>query len=215
MVYGKFPLKNLLKGRLLKIAELQDNLIIEMSSKFEIILHGGTAIWRVYKGKRFSFDADFYHANPAEISEYFEKSEAFNMIRSKLTSSNVLYSRFQKDGVLVEINVSPLFKKIHSIDGEFYLVDGDSIILKTLSPTELLREKINAFKKRKKARDLYDIFYLLGIANVSKIKNDIKSLVPLLKAMPKDFLGLKELILVGKVPDFETVTRKVRKYAKG
>lgn len=215
MTYGKLPLRNILKGRLLKIAELQDKLIIEMSSKFEIILHGGTAIWRVYKGKRFSFDADFYHANPAEISEYFEKTGAFNMIRSKLTGSNVLYSKFQENNILVEINVSPLFKKIHSIDGEFYLVDGDSIILKTLSPTELLREKINAFKNRKKSRDLYDIFYLLDTANVSKIKNDIKSLVPLLKAMPKDFPGLKELILVGKVPDFETITRKVRKYAKG
>ncbi len=214
MVYDKFPIKNLLKGKLLKIAELQDKLIIEISSKFEIVLHGGTAIWRIYGGRRFSFDIDIYYADPSGICRYFEKAKMFKMVRSKLTSSDVLYARFQEDGILVEINVSPLFKKLNAADGEFYLVDGNSIIIKTLPPTDMLKEKINAFKSRKKARDLYDIFYLLNTANTTKIKEDIKTLLPLLKGVPKDFQGLKELILIGKVPDFETIRRKVRKYAK-
>jgi predicted nucleotidyltransferase component of viral defense system len=195
MTYGKLPLRNMLKGKMLKIAELQDKILIEISSKFEIVLHGGTAIWRMYKGKRFSVDIDMYHANPPDILEYFEKTGAFNMIRSKITSSNVLYSRFQEDDTLVEINVSPPFKKLQPIDGEFYLVDGDSIILKTLSATELLQEKISAFKDRKKARDLYDIFYLLDDANVPKIRNDVKSLMPLLKVMPKDFQKIQKGLL--------------------
>jgi predicted nucleotidyltransferase component of viral defense system len=215
MAYGKFPLRNLLKGKLLKIAELQDKLIVEMTSRFEIVLHGGTAIWRIYKGKRFSFDIDVYYRNPSEISKYFGKSTAFNMIRSKLTSSDVLYARFQENNVMVEINASPLFKKLRTTDGQFYLVDGDTITLKTLSPTELVKEKINAFKTRKKGRDLYDIYYLLDAANIPQIKNNMKTLLPLLKTPPKDFPGLREQVLVGKVPDFETITRKVRKYAKG
>ena len=214
MTYGKFPLKGLLKGKLLRTAELQDKLVIELTSRFEITLHGGTAIWRVYKGKRFSSDIDIYYANPAEILKYFEKSEAFKLVRGKLTSSDVLYMRFKEGNVLVEVEASPLFRKIQSTDGEFYLVGGDSIVLKTLTPSELLREKINAFRSRRKARDLYDIFYLLDIADTGKIKNELKGLVPCLKDMPKDFSGLKELILIGKTPDFETVVRKVRIYAK-
>jgi predicted nucleotidyltransferase component of viral defense system len=214
MIYGKFPLKRLLKGKLLKIAELQDKLIIEMSSKFDIIVHGGTAIWRIYSGKRFSFDIDVYHANPDEILKYFAESKIFKMTRSKLTGSDVLYLRFREDNTLVEINVSPMFKKLPTTDGEFYLVDGDSVVLKTLSPTELLKEKISAFKNRKKARDLYDIFHLLDLADTAKIRNEIEGLMPLLKAAPMDFSGLRELILVGKVPDFATIVRKVGMYAK-
>lgn len=214
MVYGKFPLKRLLKGKMLRIAELQDKLLIEISSRFEIILHGGTAIWRIYRGKRFSYDIDIYYADPAKILEYFKKSESFQLVRGKITSSNVLYLRFQENNSLVEVEASPLFKKMQSADGEFYLVGGDSIVLKTLTPSELLREKINAFRSREKARDLYDIFYLLDIVNTAKIKNELKGLIPSLKVMPKDFSGLRELILVGKVPDFETVVRKVKIYAK-
>lgn len=210
MVYGKIPLKNLLKGKLLRIAELQDKLVIDLSSRFGIILHGGTAIWRMYRGKRFSYDIDIYYENPAEILEYFKKSRVFKLVRGKLTSSDILYLKFQEDNILVEIEISPLFRELHTTDGEFYLIDGDSIILKTLTPAELLKEKINAFRNRKKARDLYDIFYLLDIADISKIKG----LTSLLKTMPKDFSGLKELILIGKAPDFETIIKKVRRYAK-
>jgi len=214
MVYEKFPLKNLLKGKLLKIAELQDKLVIELSSKFEIVLHGGTAIWRVYGGRRFSFDVDLYHKNPSQVLKHFKTSGVFTIVRSKLTGSNVLYARFQEDDTMVEINVSPLFKALPTTDGEFYLVDGNSIILRTLSPTELLKEKVIAFKNRGKARDLYDIFYLLDIADTREVRNEVKTLLPLLKKSPKDFQGLKELILVGKAPDFETIVKKVRKYAK-
>lgn len=214
MVYGKFPLNRLLKGKLLRIAEMQDKLVIELASRFGIILHGGTAIWRMYRGKRFSFDIDIYSSDPAEILEYFKKSEAFKLVRGKLTSSDVLYMRFQEGNTLVEVEASPLFKKMQTTDGEFYLVGGDSIVLKTLTASELLREKINAFRSRSKARDLYDIFCLTDIADTSKIKNDIRSLLPFLKVAPDDFPGLKELILVGKTPDFETIVRKVRGYAK-
>ncbi len=214
MSYEKFPLRNLLKGRLLKIAELQDRLIIEISSKFDIVLHGGTAIWRIYEGKRFSFDIDFYYPDPSEILKYLEMSATFKPVRSKLTGSNVLYARFHEGDVPVEINVSPPFGKVSATDGEFYLVGGDSIVLKTLSQAELVREKVAAFRDRKKARDLYDIFYLLDEPTAADTKKELKGLLPLLKAPPDDFRGLKELIILGKVPGFDAIVMKVKKHAK-
>ncbi len=208
------PIRNILKGRILKIAELQDKLVIELASKFDFVLHGGTAIWRIYKGKRFSFDIDVYCVNPSAIAEHFGKTDAFNMSRSKLTSSDVLYARFEEEGIEVEINASPLFKKIDAVDGEFQLVGGDSIVLKTLPPEELLKEKISAFKDRKKTRDLYDIFYLIDFADTRKAKPSLQSLLSFLSSPPADFDGLKEFILMGKAPDFETIVRKVKMHAK-
>ncbi len=211
MAYDKFPLKNLLKGKLLRIAELQDKLAIELASKFEFVLHGGTALWRVYGGRRVSLDIDIYHEKPEEVMEHFSKSGAFEMLRGKMTGSDVLYMKFRGEGdTIVELHVSPPFGRVEAADGEFRLVDGSSIILKTLTPEWLLKEKISAFRNRKKARDLYDIFYLLDIADASRFRGEIRSLLPLQK--PQDFSGLRELILLGKAPEFETIERKLRAY---
>lgn len=211
MAYDKFPLKNLLKGKLLRIAELQDKLAIELASKFEFVLHGGTALWRVYGGRRVSLDIDIYHEKPKEVMEHFSKSGAFEMLCGKMTGSDVLYMKFRGEGdTVVELHVSQPFGRLEAADGEFRLVDGSSIILKTLTSEWLLKEKISAFQNRKKARDLYDIFYLLDIADASRFRGEIGGMLPLQK--PQDFSGLRELILLGKAPEFETIERKLRAY---
>jgi len=214
MIYEKFPLMRLLKGRMLKIAELQDRLMIELCSKFGVVLHGGTAIWRVYGGKRFSFDIDLYYGKPAEILEHFKKPGPFKLVRSKLTGSEVLYMRFSEGGIDVEVEVSPMFKKIPVSDGEFHLVGGDSIVISTLGPENMLIEKMAAFRGRRKARDLYDVFFLLDAADVPAVKSDLREFVRLLGSPPDDFRGLSELVLVGKSPDFGTIVHKVKAYAK-
>ena len=112
MGYDKFPLRNVLKGRMLKIAELQDRVIIELSSRFGIILHGGTAIWRVYGGRRFSFDVDLYYKKPSDLLRYLRESGIFDVVKGKLTGSDVLYARITEGNAQVEINVSPLFREI-------------------------------------------------------------------------------------------------------
>ena len=207
-----FPLRRMLKGKLLDIAELQDKLLIEMLSRFDIVLHGGTAIWRVYGGKRFSFDIDVYHEKPEEILGHFRRAEDFRMVKGKATGSGVVYMRFTEKGIGAEVDISPAFKDIKATDGEYHLVDGGTLVLKTLSPSTLLGEKIDAFRSRKKARDLYDIFYLLDKADMRGLRRKLRELEPL--ETPRDFSGLKEILLLGKVPDFGTITRKVRMYAK-
>jgi predicted nucleotidyltransferase len=62
---GGFPLSRLLKGKLLRIAETQDAVITyPISRGVEFVLHGGTAVWRIYGGKRGSIDVDVYAENP-------------------------------------------------------------------------------------------------------------------------------------------------------
>ncbi len=209
----KIPLAKILKGKFLRIAEMQDLAIIEIAKNFDFVLHGGTAIWRIYGGKRFSFDIDIYYKNPQEIAKFFESSKLFKLTKLRKTSSNVVYLKI-KESEEIEIEISPLFKKLKTTEKEFWLTDGTSIIIKTLPPEELIKEKISAFINRKKSRDLYDIFYLLDFCDKNKIRNNLKKLLYELEK-PKDFEGLRELILLGKSPSFETIKEKVIRYAKG
>ncbi len=50
-MHKKIPLIRFLKGNMLKIAEMQDLLVLELSREVDFVVHGGTAIWRIYGGK--------------------------------------------------------------------------------------------------------------------------------------------------------------------
>jgi len=211
-IYKKIPLGKILKGKFLKIARTQDFILIELLRKFDFVIHGDTAIWRIYGGKRFSYDIDIYHKNSQEVMKWFSSMKSLTLIRKRLTPSNVLYVKL-KDEEIVEVEVSPLFKKIKPVEGEFVLTDGSTLVVKTLSPEDLLKEKAAAFINRKKARDLYDVYYLIDFCDKEKIKINLSALLKQLKK-PKDFEGLKDLILVGKAPSFETIFKKVKMYAE-
>jgi predicted nucleotidyltransferase component of viral defense system len=201
----RIPLVKILKGRLLRIAELQDAVILELSRRFYFVLHGGLAVWRVYGGKRFSLDIDIYHEDPRKLMNI-----PFKFTRKKLTHSG-LYLRL-KDGAEVELEASPMFKKKEIIEADYWLVDGSSIVIRTLKQEELVREKVEAFLEKGKARDLYDIYYLLDLCDPALIKEEMKVLSEKLR-IPDDFSGLKELILMGVPPSFDAIERKVRRYA--
>ncbi len=210
---AKIPLARILKGRLLRIAELQDLLVIELLKKFDLILHGDTAVWRIYGGKRFSYDVDIYYSHPEDVGEYLSSIDWARLTKKRITRSGRAYFRIEKF-VPVELEVSPPPEGAVVTEGDFWLVDGTSMVVKTLTPEELVREKVEAFISRKKARDLYDIYYLLDLCNPEEIKGSINRLLPALNMPPKDYLGLKETILIGAVPSFESLKRKVMAYAE-
>lgn len=210
-MYGKIPLMRILKGTMLKIAEMQDALVLELSRKVDFVLHGGTAIWRIYGGKRFSYDVDIYCQDIEKIPNIL--SSALNVVRVKITPSRVLYLRVS-DGADVELEASPMFEDKEVTEEDFWLVDGSSIVVKTLSPCSLLEEKIRAYMNRRKARDLYDVYYLLDMCEDASRRKMVKELLPLLKNPPGDFSILKEIVLMGRHPSFETIVRKVGRFAR-
>ncbi len=209
-MHRKIPLIKVLKGVMLKIAEMQDILVLELSRKIDFIVHGGTAIWRIYGGKRFSYDVDIYCQDVEEIPEVL--SSSLNVTRVKLTPSRVLYLRVS-NGVEVELEASPMFEEREVVEEDFWLVDGSSIVVKTLTPCSLLKEKIQAYMNRRKARDLYDVYYLLGMCEDLSIRELIRELLLALKSPPEDYSILKEIVLMGKPPSFETIVRKVERFA--
>ena len=179
------------------------------------ILHGGTVIWRVYKSPRFSEDIDVYHTNIQAFKEELERElESFNMkmVKYRETVNAVFIVIEDERRVRLEFSKKPWNFKI--IEAEYEQVDGSFVLIKTLAPEHLLKEKIQAYLDREKARDLFDIYYLLNHVEISKVKGDLKKLISKLTKPPPDWRELRVLILKGAPPSFETVKKKIIRDSK-
>ncbi len=193
------------------IAVAQDIIIQELCQVFEnSVLHGGTAIWRCYNGNRFSEDIDVYLPKDNEKIEILFKNlqkQGFEIEKKKI-SENSLYS----DLVLnrVHVKLEGIFKKIKGHLKEYQTVENNLISVYTLTPEELIAEKTEAYLKRRKIRDLYDIFFLVRfVKNLPNIKPEIEKLKKEFN-IPVDEKDLKTLILEGLIP----TSQKMLEYLK-
>jgi predicted nucleotidyltransferase component of viral defense system len=193
------------------VAQAQDLIVQELYSVFSnAVLHGGTAIWRCYKGNRFSEDIDIYIPRDVErIDLLFSNLEkkGFSVEKKKIAEhslySNLTFNRTQ-------VRLEALFKKAHGTLKEYETVEGNLITVYTLTPEELICEKAGAYLHRLKIRDLYDIFFLMRhVQHKDRIKEEIIKLVKWFKP-PVDEKELKVLILEGLVPTSE----KMHEYLK-
>ena len=82
-----------------------------------------------------------------------------------------------------------------------------------MHPEEAVEEKILTYIKRRKVRDLYDIFFLLKNAKKDKIKSGLIKLIKEFKR-PVDEKELKALIISGSVPSVENMLEGVRIWVK-
>ena|SRR3989338_7337046 len=208
------PLILRLKKQLHKdIAKTHDMVIEEIYAVFEnAVLHGGTSIWRCYKGNRFSEDIDVYIAKDnAKIELLFKNLEKKGfIIKKKKIGRNSLFSNLQLNIVFVRLEA--LFKKADGSLKEYELSDGNLITVYTLTPEELVEEKVNAYLKRLKIRDLYDIFFLLRhVKKKGDVKNNIKRLISNFKE-PVDEKDLGVLILEGITPDSEKMLSYIKSW---
>lgn len=187
-----------------KVAIAQDIIIEKIFKIFDkAILHGGTAIWRCYNGNRFSEDVDVYIPRDIKkIEEIFKilESEGFSIEKKKI-SENSLYSNLKFDRILVRFEA--LFKIVKGELKDYETTDGNFTTISCLKLDDLIKEKINAYSKRLKIRDLYDIFYLLRyLDNKKKIKLDLEIFIKNFKK-PLDEKDLKILIIDGLSPNAE------------
>jgi len=180
-----------------KIAYAQDLIVKEVYNVFNnAILHGGTGIWRCYKGKRFSEDLDFYLPKEKDKLELlFENlSKSGFKIKKKKIAFNSVYSELEFDRVSVRLEAT--FQSVKTQICDYELVDGNFIAIYSLSAEDFIKEKVSTYLKRFKVRDLWDIFFLLKLTN--KIP-EINNLILNYKA-PVDENDLKVIILEGIVP---------------
>jgi predicted nucleotidyltransferase component of viral defense system len=206
--------KSLKSEKQIAIARLQDLAMDSMLSIDKgIILHGGTAIWRCFGGKRFSFDLDIY------ASEKQRKNLAGNLTwefnRKGITMDHpgpierVIDIHNAQASVKLEIVKKPAGKR--SIQREYIRADGTKMFINTLSEADFISEKIKAYESRGYARDLYDIYHLLS-SHGKLDKNMKKKLRAFLKSAtsPKDEKQLQELIYEGVAPTFDTIINYIK-----
>lgn len=197
------------------IAMAQDLIAEAIYSTFDdAVMHGGTAIWRCYDGKRFSEDIDVYiPKNLEKINALFDtlKKDGF-LLEKKKIGDNSLYSVLRLNRTIVRFEA--LFKKHSSfILKEYCKIDGNAISIYTLSPEELIGEKVEAYLKRRKIRDLYDIFFLLKYVENNSVDNELKKLVKNYEK-PTDENELKTLVIEGLAPSSEKMLEYIRRRAK-
>lgn len=195
-----------------EVAKAQDLIIEELYNIFDnVVLHGGTAIWRCYKSNRFSEDIDVYLARDNEkLNVLFSNLEKKGfVIKRKKISENSLFSNLVFDRTVVRFEA--IFRNVKGVLKEYESAEGNLITVYSLTAEELIKEKVNAYLKRCKIRDLYDIFFLLRYADKNKVKFDVKLLLQHFKE-PSDKQELKVLIFEGLTPDVEKILQYLNSF---
>ncbi len=201
-----------------EIAQAQDIIIEELYKVFsDAVLHGGTVIWRCYKGNRFSEDIDIYiNRDVKKIDLVFNnlKKRGFDILKKRI-KQNSLFSVLEYNRSLVRLE--GIFKKVDSMLKEYETVDGNLIMVYVLTVSQLVREKISAYIERLKIRDLYDVFFLLRYLtedDFNIIKRDIENLIKNFEK-PIDENELRILIIEGIVPDVNEMFEYIKNKIKG
>ena len=209
----KIPLEKKLRKRAhIELAMLQDevmDMLFSICTNSELVLHGGTALWRCYGGIRFSEDLDFYSSFEDDFEERLSKEierRGLTLLKFK-KAPYVVYSKITNNQTIVKLEISKN-EPPGKILKEYEKVDGSYIDIYTLSPQDLIKEKMNAYLTRKYIRDIYDVYFLSTL-----IEGNVPEVADSLKELPKpiDEENLKTLIYSGVAPTFQEIVMKLRR----
>jgi len=208
----KIPLANQLKKRQqVETAFLQDEIIrIVYLTTDDMVLHGGTAIWRCYSGKRFSEDLDFYSLSFPSLIKQFEKSASSQGLKiTKIKDTgNVIFSTVSSGKTTVKIEVNHT-RKVEGTITTYELADGTEIEILSLTPDQFIEEKIDAYNDRLYIRDLYDIYHLVKSCRIldstrTKLRHFLVNI-----QHPVDEPILKSIVFIGLAPTFDRMVSEI------
>lgn len=155
----EMPIESLIQGKRLEVARMQDRVITLIYDHVQpdAMLYGGTAIWRCYGGGRFSEDIDIY------VDSNFWDRLAPALKKEEITvtwrdAESPLHMRLSDGNTELLLEAST--GRYESSISQYARTDGSTITITTLSPTELLVRKTEAYLGRRYVRDIYDIVHL-------------------------------------------------------
>jgi len=197
----------------LKVARLQDTVIQIIYESVNAALHGGTAIWRCYNGKRFSEDIDIYFKKEADVKKLVNRIALSDLhITLNRERRGTIYYDIANNEANLSLQIKAIKKK--SISVLYEKVNGTKTEIYSLTPEALIEEKIAAYTDRKLIRDLYDIMILTkSVTDKNKTINVLDSFLSKVEK-PKDSSVLKNLIYTGIVPSFEDILEYLKRWCK-
>jgi predicted nucleotidyltransferase component of viral defense system len=156
--------------------------ITSSNTKDELVFKGGTCLNKAYNMDRFSEDIDFTQIKETDHSRLSEKiihdlkyfniestatqKRAYGTVTTKFSIRGPLYMGEDKTKTTIKVDVntkSTVIIKPESMRINSLYPEVPSTHILVMHKKEILAEKIRALLTRAKARDLYDINYLLGI----------------------------------------------------
>lgn len=144
-----------------------------------LVFKGGTALYKFYGLPRFSEDLDFSvigeSADARAIVADFAKTLPCNIREIKQTKGSLI-AKLEFEGVLtlrntIRIDITLNNKVLQGFDVKQYTpdyIDINPFYARVMKPEEIIAEKIHALLARDKARDLYDLFFLLRMSAFNK-----------------------------------------------
>lgn len=150
---------------------LQDLFLYHLFRKTNrLVFKGGTCLYKLYGLPRFSEDLDFSVLGPLDTTGLIAAT-------ARRLGADVLNVKSMKHSQLIKIGFEgPLTPKntlridinyknsVFAFDVKQYIssyIDVHPFTLRVLSPKEIIAEKVHSLLARNKARDLYDLFFLL------------------------------------------------------
>ncbi|MDE1869068.1 MAG: nucleotidyl transferase AbiEii/AbiGii toxin family protein [Candidatus Micrarchaeota archaeon] len=204
------PIELSLKTELqIAMARLQDK-IVESIFNLEpgIVMHGGTAVWRCYNGNRFSDDIDIYATDKQTETLNHKLDNALSKRGVRLDYPKYSARSLEcSDGfATIKLQAQEPSRPIRSVQRGYTRSNGTLFPITTMSASAIVIEKIETYKSRRYARDLYDIYHL-----ISNERLDVKAIAAL-KAFyragvqkPADMEKLADLVYAGAPPTFDTM----------
>lgn len=214
-------------------------MFLSRRTSHELIFKGGTALQKVFGLNRFSIDLDFTlnQALPVELFENikrdfanfgvraeFERIEQKNSIKVKLAIEGPSYEGTERTFIVLRIEISLREKVLLEPETkEIFPTYSDlqPYLVKVMNLDEIVAEKLRAILTRDKARDVFDLRFLLnkGVKVNKKLVNEklkaygitysktllVEKISKMEKVWPNE---LSQLMVV--IPEFKIVVREIK-----
>lgn len=199
----------------------------------QLVFKGGTALYKFYQLPRFSEDLDFSVLSKEKLEEgiklLVEKIPDARLIQLK-TLKTSLQAKIRFKGILtsgntVRLDIStdnPLLETFEIKNYTPVYIDINPFTVRLMSLREILAEKIHSLLARQKARDLYDLFFLLRLVKLDPflvnkklahfgLSWDKKALIQKIADLEPAWEKELKPFILGELPSFSAVEEFVKK----
>jgi hypothetical protein len=240
-----------LKGLAPRLAELdylQDIVLLNIYREFgnKLIFKGGTCLYKLYQLNRFSEDIDFTAKRDFRPKEFFDRLPYFfglldinakvkveqfeKIINVYLKIFGPLYDGRKERVATLILNISLRERILLPIHLHSYIPvykDIRPFDLFAMDEQEILAEKVRAIYERAKARDVYDVWYLLIRKNIPfdiklvnkklshvKVKFDKSKFLTKIEEKHSSWERDLAFLVAGQLSPFEQVKREIEERIK-